>query len=72
MTVKVNDNLQGKYKNTVFQILKICKAFSNFDINSAIRKNTHWFLQSFGNKVIERFSFTIKAEHPNSFIHVLI
>ena len=33
MTKKVHDNLLEKYKNSVFQILKICKAFSNFDFN---------------------------------------
>ena len=27
------DNLQEKYKNSVFEILKICKVFSNFDFN---------------------------------------
>ena len=31
--------LQEKCKNIVFQIFKIYKAFSNFDYNSAIRKN---------------------------------
>ena len=35
------DKLQGEYKNSVFQILKICKAFSNFDFNLAIRKKIH-------------------------------
>ena len=33
------NNLQEIYKNSVFQILKILKAFSNFDFNLAIRKN---------------------------------
>ena len=33
-----NGNLQEKYKNIVFQILKIYKAFSNFDYNSTVRK----------------------------------
>ena len=37
MTKKMYDNLQEKYKNSVFQILKICKALSNFDFNSTIR-----------------------------------
>ena len=32
------DNLQEKYKNSVFQILKICKVFSNFDFNLTIKK----------------------------------
>ena len=31
------NNLQDKYKNSVFQILKICKAFRDFDFNSTIR-----------------------------------
>ena len=31
-------NSQKKYKNIAFQILKIYKAFSNFDFNSTIRK----------------------------------
>ena len=38
MTEKMYDNLLEKYKNSVFQILKICKAFSNFNFNSTIRK----------------------------------
>ena len=33
------NNLQEIYKNSVFQILKIRKAFSNFDFNSAVKKN---------------------------------
>ena len=32
------DNFQEKYISSVFQILKIYKAFSNFDFNLAIRK----------------------------------
>ena len=32
----------------------------------------HWALQLFGNKVIERLLLTGQAEHPNSFIHILI
>ena len=65
MTEKMYDNLQEKYKNSVFQILKICKAFSNFDFNSTIRKKIHWVVQLFGNKVIEIFSLTSQTEHPN-------
>ena len=38
MTKKMYDNLLEKYKNSVFQILKICKAFSNFDFDLTIRK----------------------------------
>ena len=55
-------NLQKKYKNSVFQILKICKAFSNFDFNSTIRKKIHWVVI---NKVIQRFSLTDQTEDPN-------
>ena len=59
------DNLQEKYKNRIFQILKICKAFNSFDSNSTIRKTIHWVGQLFGNKVIERFLLTSQTEHPN-------
>ena len=59
------DNLQEKYKNSVFQILKICKVFSNFDFNWTIRKKIHWVVQLFRNKVTERFSLTSQTEHPN-------
>ena len=52
-------------KNSVFKILKIGKAFSNFDLNSTIRKTVHWVVQLFVNKVIERFSLTSQTEHPN-------
>ena len=38
MTEEKYGNLQEKYENSVFQILKIYKAFSNFDDNSTIRK----------------------------------
>ena len=72
MSEKIYDNLQGKYKNSVFQILKIYKAFSNSDFNLAIRKKKHWVLQLFGNKVIERLLLNNQAEHSNSFIHILI
>ena len=65
MTEKKYDNLQEKYKNRVFQILKICKAFSNFDFNLTIKKKLHWIVELFGNKVIERFSLTSQTEHPN-------
>ena len=72
MSENIYDNLQGKYKNSVFQILKIYKAFSNFDFNLVIRKKIHWILQLFGNKVIERLLLTNQAEHSNSFIQILI
>ena len=51
------DNLQEKYKNSVFQILKMCKVFRNFDFNSTIRKK-YYVAQLFGNEVIGRFSLT--------------
>ena len=40
MTEKMFDNLQEKYKNSDFQILKICIAFSNFDFNLTVRKKS--------------------------------
>ena len=42
-------NLQEKSTNIAFQILKIYKAFSNFDYNSTIRKKIHWILHLFEN-----------------------
>ena len=59
------DSLQEKYKNSIFQILQICKAFSNFDFNSTIRKKIHWVVQLFENEIIERFSLTSQTEHPH-------
>ena len=59
------DNLQEKYKISVFQILKTGKAFNNFDFNSTIRKKIHWVVQLLGNKVIERLSLTSHTEYPN-------
>ena len=56
------DNLQEKYKNSLFQILKIWKAFSNFNLSI---KKIHWIVQLYGRKVIERFSLTSQTEHPN-------
>ena len=38
MTKKMHGKLLEKHKNSVFQILKIGKAFSHFDFNSRIRK----------------------------------
>ena len=38
MTEKMYDKLLGKYENSVFQILRIGKAFSHFDFNSIIKK----------------------------------
>ena len=56
------DNLQEKYKNSLFQILKIWKAFSNFNLPI---KKIHWIVQLYGSKVIERFSLTSQTKHPN-------
>ena len=66
-----------KYKRNIkavfFRFKKyLCKAFSNFDFNSTIKKKIQWDLQLFGNTFRERFSLTRQAENPNSFIHVLI
>ena len=67
MTEKMYDNLQEKYKSSVYWIvfLKICSGPSNFHFNSTIRKKIHWVVQLFGDKVIERFSLTSRIEHPN-------
>ena len=72
MTEKMYDNLLEKYKNCVFQILKICKAFKNFDFNLTIKKTIHWAVQKIHwvlqlreNKVIEKFSLTSLTEDPN-------
>ena len=65
MTEKMYGNLQENYKSSVFQILKICKAFSNFDFDLTVTKKVYWVVQLFGNKVIERFSLTSHTEHPD-------
>ena len=72
MTKKMYEKLLEKHKNSVFQILKIGKAFSHFDFNSTIRKKIHLVVQLFGNKIIKRFSLTSHTDHPNQFSHVLI
>ena len=41
MTEKMYHKLIEKYKDSVFQILKIGKAFSNFGLNLTIRKKIH-------------------------------
>ena len=43
MTEKMYDNLQGKYISSVLQILKIWKAFSNFDLIRILGRNTLGF-----------------------------
>ena len=65
ITEKMYDNLLENYKNSVFQILKICKSFSNFDFNLRIRKKINCVVELFGNKVIERFSLASLTEHLN-------
>ena len=65
MTEKMYDKLLEKHKNSVFQILKIGKAFSHFDFNSTIWKKIHLVAQLFGNKVTERFPLTSHTDHPN-------
>ena len=52
MAKKMYDKVVEKHKNNVFQTLKIGKAFSQFDFNSAIRKKIHLVVQ-------------ILADHPN-------
>ena len=56
MNEEMCNNLQEKCKNSVFQILKISKAFSNFHFNLTIRKKIPWVVQLFGSKVMEKFS----------------
>ena len=43
MNEKIYDNLQEKYISSAFQILKICKAFSNFALIRQLGKNTPAF-----------------------------
>ena len=43
MTEKMHDKMLEKYKNSVFQILKIGKAFSHFNLNLTIGKKYTWF-----------------------------
>ena len=66
------DKLLEKHKNSVFQILKIGKRFSQFDFNSTIWKKIHLVVHLFGNKVIKRFPLTSHSDHPNQFTHVFI
>ena len=66
------EKLLEKHKNSVFQTVKIGKAFIHFDFNSTIRKKIHLVVQLFGNKVIKSFPLTSHTEHLNQFTHVLI
>ena len=52
MTEKMYDKVFEKHKNSVFQILKIGKAFNHFDFNLTVRKKIHLVVQ-------------ILADHPN-------
>ena len=63
MTEKMYDKLLEKWKNCVFQILKIGKAFSHFDLNLTIGKKIHLVVKLFESKVRERFSLTSHTEH---------
>ena len=45
MTKKMYGKVVEKHKNSVFQILKIAKAFSHFDFNTTIRKKMHLVVQ---------------------------
>ena len=46
MTKKMYGKVEEKHKNSVFQILKIGKAFGHFDFNSTIRKKYTWLSKS--------------------------
>ena len=72
MAGKMYDKLPEKHKNSVFDIIKIGKAFSHFDFNSTIRKKIHLVVQLFGNKVIESFPLTSHNDHSKQFTRVLI
>ena len=65
MTKKMYGKLLEKHKNSVFKILKIGKASSDFDFNLTIRKKIHLVVQLSGNKVIERFLLTGHIDHSN-------
>ena len=62
------DKLREKYISSVFQILKICKVFSDFDLNLTIRKK----YTGFCNCLEIRSQKSFQAEYPNSIIYVLI
>ena len=63
MTEEKYGNLQEKYENSVFQILKIYKAFSNFDDNSTIRKKYNGLCND--SEVRSQGSLTSQTEHAN-------
>ena len=52
MTEKMYDKVVEKHKSSVFEILKIGKAFRHVDFNSTIRKEIHLVVH-------------ILADHPN-------
>ena len=59
------DNLHEKYKNSVSQILKICKIRTLECLAILISIRQLGKKNSFRNKVIERFSLNNPTEHPN-------
>ena len=64
MTEKMYYNLRKKYNNSVFLILKIYKAFSNFDFNSTTWKKIHWVVNCL--EISHRKDFVNSHnEHPN-------
>ena len=65
MTEKNVWQFAGELQKFVFQILKIYKRFSYFDYNSTIRKEIHWIVHLFENKVIWKFLLTSQTEHAN-------
>ena len=70
MIEKMYDNLQEKYKKSVFQILDICKAFTNFGFNSTIGKS-NCVVQFLKIKIMKRFlliSQTSKSIHPRTYL----
>ena len=47
ITEKMYYNLLEKYNISLFLILTLCKAFSNFGFNLTIRKKIHWVVLLF-------------------------
>ena len=64
MTEKMDDNLQEKYENSLFQILKYAKRLAILILIWQLGKK-HLVVQLFANKVVERFSLTSHTGHPN-------
>ena len=60
------DNLQEDYKNSIFQILKICKIrtlerLAIVTLFGQLEKEYTGLCNCFGNNVIERFSLTTQT-----------